>query len=82
MTTTQIDLKAIVHQEPDGYWAEVPGLPGCVTEGDTLDELYANLQEAVIGWLEADAKRQTKHHTLTPLETADPRRPLRILEFA
>jgi predicted RNase H-like HicB family nuclease len=82
MATPQIDLKAIVHQEPDGYWAEVPELPGCVTEGDTLDELYSNLQEAVLGWLEADAKRQMKHHILTEAEKSDPRRPLRVLEFA
>jgi len=54
----QVELKAIVHQEGNGYWAEIPALPGCVTEGDTLDELFANVQEAVIGWLEADAKRQ------------------------
>ncbi len=51
--------KAIVHSDDSGgYWAEVPELPGLVTEGDTLDELYMNLQEAVQGWLEADAKRK------------------------
>jgi predicted RNase H-like HicB family nuclease len=46
-------IKAIVHQaEEGGYWAEVPALPGCVTEGDTWDELIDNLQDAIEGWLE------------------------------
>ena len=38
----------IVHPaEEGGYWAEVPDLPGCATEADTLDELKANLREAI-----------------------------------
>lgn len=40
--------KAVVHPEEDGtYWAEVPDLPGCFTRGDTLDEVYHNLSEAI-----------------------------------
>ncbi|GAB1545574.1 hypothetical protein NUACC21_82500 [Scytonema sp. NUACC21] len=46
-------FKAIVHQaEEGGYWAEVPALPGCITEGDTWEELMANLKDAIEGWLE------------------------------
>ncbi|MGB2924779.1 MAG: type II toxin-antitoxin system HicB family antitoxin [Limnothrix sp.] len=46
-------LKAIIHiAEEGGYWAEVPALPGCVTEGDSMDEILANLQDAAKGWLE------------------------------
>ncbi len=49
-----MNLKAIVHSEKEGgYWAEVPSLPGCVTQGETMDELKANLQEAISVWLEA-----------------------------
>lgn len=45
-------LKAIVHEaEEGGYWAEVPSLPGCLTQGETLDELKANLLEAIELWL-------------------------------
>ena len=41
-------LKAIVHKaEEGGYWAEVPALPGCATQGQTLAEVKANLQEAI-----------------------------------
>ena len=46
-------LTAIVHPEPEvgGYSAEVPALPGCFTQGETLDEVRANLREAIEGWL-------------------------------
>ena len=45
-------LKAIIHDaEEGGFWAEVPALPGCFTQGDTLKELEANLLEAIEGWL-------------------------------
>jgi len=45
-------LKAIVHEaEEGGYWAEVPSLPGCVTQGESMEELESNLHEAIEGWL-------------------------------
>ncbi len=51
-------LKVVVHQaEEGGFWAEVPALPGCVTEGDTLEETLANVREAAEGWLEVSATR-------------------------
>lgn len=47
-------LKAIIHEaEEGGYWAEVPALPGCVTQGETRIELEENLREAIEAWLEA-----------------------------
>lgn len=43
-------LKVIVHEaEEGGLWAEVPAIPGCVTQGGTFDELLRNLYEAVEG---------------------------------
>ena len=47
-------LKAIIHKAEGGFWAEVPSLPGCVTQADTLNELKANLREAVELWLSVD----------------------------
>ena len=45
-------LKAIIHEaEEGGFWAEVPALPGCVTQGESLQEMEANLHEAIEGWL-------------------------------
>jgi len=47
-------LKVVVHRaEEGGFWAEVPSLPGCVSKGDTMGELRANIKEAILGWLEA-----------------------------
>ncbi|MGD9562352.1 MAG: type II toxin-antitoxin system HicB family antitoxin [Pyrinomonadaceae bacterium] len=48
-------LKVIVHEaEEGGYWAEVPAIPGCATEGDTFEDLLNNLYEAVEGCLSVD----------------------------
>lgn len=45
-------LKVVVHEaEEGGYWAEVPALPGCATQGETFEELLHNLYEAVEGCL-------------------------------
>jgi hypothetical protein len=45
-------IKAVLHEaEEGGFWAEVPALPGCVTQGETMQELLANLREAVQGSL-------------------------------
>ena len=38
--------------EEGGYWAEVPALPGCITEGATMEEVIANLKDAIEGWLD------------------------------
>lgn len=48
-------LKVIVHQaEEGGYWAEVPAIPGCATQGETFEDLLQNLYEAVEGCLSVD----------------------------
>ncbi|MDW7711689.1 MAG: type II toxin-antitoxin system HicB family antitoxin [Deferrisomatales bacterium] len=48
-------LKVIVHDaEEGGYWAEVPAIPGCATQGETFEELLENLYEAVEGCLSVD----------------------------
>ena len=48
-----VNLTAIVRPEPDagGFSASIPALPGCHTQGETLDEVRANLREAAEGWL-------------------------------
>ncbi len=50
-------LKVIVHEADEGgYWAEVPSIPGCATQGDTFDELLSNIYEAVEGCLAVDVR--------------------------
>lgn len=51
-------IKVIVHEaEEGGYWAEVPAIPGCATQGDTFEELLKNLYEAVEGCLSVDVEQ-------------------------
>lgn len=48
-------LRVIIHEaEEGGLWAEVPAIPGCATQGETMEELIANLYEAVEGCLSVD----------------------------
>lgn len=48
-------LKIVVHEaEEGGYWAEVPAIPGCATQGETFEELLQNLYEAIEGCLSVD----------------------------
>jgi len=45
-------IHAIVHKaEEGGFWAEVPTIPGCATQGETMEELRSNLREAIKGCL-------------------------------
>ena len=64
-------LKIIVHEaEEGGFWAEVPAIPGCATQGDTFEELLKNIYEAVDGCLSVDVQN-------IPVTESD-----RILEIA
>ena len=48
-------IKIVVHDaEEGGFWAEVPVLPGCASQGETMEELMTNLHEAIEGCLAAD----------------------------
>ena len=48
-------LKVVIHEpEEGGYWAEIPSIPGCATQGETFEELLQNIYEAVEGCLSVD----------------------------
>ena len=48
-------IKIVVHEaEEGGFWAEVPAIPGCASQGDSMDELLRNIQEAIEGCLAVD----------------------------
>jgi len=50
-------LKVIIHEaEEGGYWAEVPAISGCATQGETIEELMNNLSEAIEGCLSIDVQ--------------------------
>lgn len=64
-------IKVIIHEaEEGGYWAEVPAIPGCATQGETMADLLENLYEAVEGCLSVDLES-------IPLKKTD-----KILEIA
>ncbi len=61
-------LRVTVEKDDSGYYvAEVPALPGCVSQGKTLAEARANILEAIAGWvavMNAKAKKGSPRHTL------------------
>jgi len=47
-----VKVKVLIYEAKEGgLWAQVPAIPGCVTEGDTREELIANLRDALEGCL-------------------------------
>jgi len=63
-----VNLTAVVHPEPDvgGFSAEIPALPGCYTQGETLEEVRANLREAAEAWLNSAHDHATRPQAGTP----------------
>lgn len=50
-------LKVIIHKsEEGGYWAEMPSLPGCATQGEFIEELIQNIYEAVEAYMSIDVE--------------------------
>jgi predicted RNase H-like HicB family nuclease len=64
-------LKVVIHDaEEGGFWAEVPSIAGCMTQGDTFDELLQNIYEAVEGCLSVDIDEPTIDDNFRILEIA------------
>ncbi len=65
-----IKYTVIIHESEDegrkgGYWAEVRECPGCVSQGDTLEEMFQMIGEALSLWLEVKAEKdaETESHS-------------------
>ena len=64
-------IKVVVHEaEEGGFWAEVPSIPGCATQGETFEELLTNLYEAVEGCLSVDIDTPKSGDKSTIIEIA------------
>jgi predicted RNase H-like HicB family nuclease len=64
-------IKVVVHDaEEGGYWAEVPAIPGCATQGETWEELMTNLHEAIEGCLSVEVAQTESFPTDRVLEIA------------
>jgi len=56
-------LQVIIERDETGYYvAEVPALPGCLSQGKTLAEAKANIREAIVGWLAVMNDKAKKRH--------------------
>jgi predicted RNase H-like HicB family nuclease len=63
-------LHVIIEKDEAGYYvAEVPALPGCLSQGKTYEEAITNIKEAIEGWLEV-------------MESKHPVDPSRLVEVA
>jgi len=52
-----LKIKVVVHEaEEGGYWAEVPAIQGCATQGETMEDLMANVREAIEACLPVDVE--------------------------
>jgi predicted RNase H-like HicB family nuclease len=64
-------IKVIIHEAQEGgYWAEVPAIPGCMTQGETMQELIKNLYDAVEGCLSIDMDKIPLKRNDTVMELA------------
>ena len=49
-----MSYQVIIHNADEGgYWAEVTGMPGCYSQGETIAEVKANIHEAAMAWMES-----------------------------
>ena len=64
MLTYTVELEP---QNEGGYTVTVPVLPGCISEGDTLEEALRNIKDAIEGYLKVLAK----HNRPIPLEFSE-----------
>jgi predicted RNase H-like HicB family nuclease len=62
-----VKLTVLLHPEADGgYSARIPALPGCHSQGDTLDEAITNIREAAEHWMEAQKQRAAEEAKQEP----------------
>ena len=65
----KMKLKVTVPEAEEGsYWAKVPAIPGCMTQGETTKELIENLYDAVEGCLSIDMEYIKLKKTDTVME--------------
>jgi predicted RNase H-like HicB family nuclease len=62
-------LKVVIHRaEEDGFWGEVPALPGCFSQGETVPDLLANLREAIECHLDAPMPAESEELQVQEVE--------------
>jgi predicted RNase H-like HicB family nuclease len=57
--TTTMKFNVIIEKDEEGrYLAECPDLPGCLSEGETLEDALESINEAIIGCLKSRLKSE------------------------
>jgi predicted RNase H-like HicB family nuclease len=70
-TEVEMKIKVVVHEaEEGGFWAEVPAIPGCATQGESMEELLRNLHEAIEGCLSIEVAQPEPDDKSRVLEIA------------
>ncbi len=70
-------LDIVIHKEAEGgYWAEIPAMPGCFTDGATLAEVRKNIVEAAQCWLGMELKLALKRAHVPRKPSLRPRKPV------
>lgn len=68
----KIIYPAIFHKDEDrGYWVEFPDLPGCVTEGDTLEEAFLMAGDALDCWFDDPNEARPKPTPITEIKVEE-----------
>ena len=66
-----MNIKVVVHKaEEGGFWAEVPSIPGCVSQGETMEEIKENIHEAILGCLAVDVEEPDNDTAAEVIELA------------
>lgn len=61
-----MNFRVVIEKDETGYYvAEVPALPGCMSQGKTLEEAKSNVREAIEGWLEVMNDKAAKTNVRT-----------------
>lgn len=68
-------INAIIEKDENGYFAFVPELKGCVSQGDTFEEIKSNIKEAIEIYIESMEEDElnkliSKDYTIAPIEVA------------
>ena len=53
-----MNIDVVLHKEENGYWAEVPALKGCFSQGDTIEEVTENVKEAIRAWFSVETPNE------------------------
>ena len=63
-----MNVKAIIHEaEEGGYWAEVPILSGCYTQGETIEEVVENLKEVISLYIDDQPEKLSQSDRIVEL---------------